>query len=189
MSSPGVFATIQMTAKSVDGTSPLDLSNVIVGDINGNPVSITVNDGSVTVGEVGYFDTGQGTYPSIFGTHNGTITPNQTINVSKMYTYPCTGTGGHSEYAAFSNTTTGAEIANGTWKGYQGAGDYHYIIFEKSFMLEKDVTYNYTIRTGSYPQIHHRSSLPTENGWINCTEFIDANGKTYTDWIPAIRLE
>ena len=58
MSSPGVFATIQMTAKSADGTSPLDLSNVIVGDINGNPVSITVNDGSVTVGEIGYFDTG-----------------------------------------------------------------------------------------------------------------------------------
>jgi hypothetical protein len=50
VSSSGVFATIQMTAKSVDGTSLLDLSNVIVGDINGNPVSITVNDGSVTVG-------------------------------------------------------------------------------------------------------------------------------------------
>lgn len=145
-------------------------------------------ESEINVGAV-YFDTGLGTYPSIFGTHNGTIKPNQTINVSKMYTYPCTGTGGHSEYAAFSNTTTGAEIANGTWKGYQGAGDYHYIIFEKSFMLEKDVTYNYSLRTGSYPQIHHRSALPTENGWINCTEFIDANGKTYTDWIPAIRLE
>ena len=50
VSSPGVFATIQMTAKSVEGTLPLDISNVIVGDINGNPVSITVNDGSVTIG-------------------------------------------------------------------------------------------------------------------------------------------
>jgi hypothetical protein len=38
-----------MTAKSAAGTSPLDLSNVIVGDINGNPVAITVNDGSVTI--------------------------------------------------------------------------------------------------------------------------------------------
>ena len=49
VSSPGVFATIQMTAKSAEGTSTLDISNVIVGDVNGNPVSITVNDGSVTV--------------------------------------------------------------------------------------------------------------------------------------------
>ena len=128
-------------------------------------------------------------YPSIFGTHNGTITPNQTIAVSKLYTYPCTGTGGHSEYVAFYNVTTGAEIANGTWNGYQGAGDYHYIIFENSFLLKKDATYNYTVRTGSYPQIHHTSALPTANGWINCTEFTDANGKKYNNWIPAIRLE
>ena len=49
VSTPGVFATIQMTAKSAAGTSTLDLSNVIVGDINGNPVAITVNDGSVTI--------------------------------------------------------------------------------------------------------------------------------------------
>ncbi|MHC1611452.1 MAG: hypothetical protein ACXQTW_07675, partial [Candidatus Methanospirareceae archaeon] len=50
-------------------------------------------------------------------------------------------------------------------------------------------TYNYTIRTGSYPQIHHTSALPTANGWINCSEFVDANGKKYEEWIPAIRLE
>jgi|GEM_PF-2019750 len=49
VSSPGVFATIHMTAQSVEGTSLLDLSNVIVGDINGNPVSVIVSDGSVTV--------------------------------------------------------------------------------------------------------------------------------------------
>ena len=50
VSSPGVSATIRMTAKMVDGTSLLDLSNVIVGDINGNAVSTTVNDGSVIIG-------------------------------------------------------------------------------------------------------------------------------------------
>ena len=71
------------------------------------------------------FDTGLGTYPSIMGTHNGTITPNQTIIVSKLYTYPCTGTGGHTESVAFYNATTGEEIVNGTWNGYQGAGDYY----------------------------------------------------------------
>jgi len=50
------------------------------------------------------FDTGSGTYPSISGTHNGTITPNQTIIATKLYTYPCEGTGGHTKYAAFYNT-------------------------------------------------------------------------------------
>jgi len=164
-------------------------ANIIMdnNDPDENPTIVPVN---LTVCEPEPFDTGspENPYSSLFGTHNGTITPNQTITVSKLYTHPCAGTGGHSEYVAFYNATTGEEIANGTWTGYQGAGDYHYIVFEKSFRLEKDVTYNYTIRTGSYPQIHHTSALPTANGWINCTEFTDANGKEYTDWIPAIRL-
>ena len=56
------------------------------------------------------------------------------------------------------------------------------------FTLLANETYNYTIKTGSYPQIHHTPALPTTNGWINCTEFTDANGKEYKDWIPAIKL-
>ena len=50
VSSPGVFATIRMTAKMSDGTSPLDLSNVIVGDIQAAPISTTVNNGSIIIG-------------------------------------------------------------------------------------------------------------------------------------------
>ncbi len=50
VSSPGTFATITFTAGITGGTSPLDLSNVIVGDINGDPVSVKVTDGSVTIG-------------------------------------------------------------------------------------------------------------------------------------------
>jgi len=64
------------------------------------------------------FDTGSGTYPSISGTHKGTITPNQTIIAAKLYTYPCVGTGGHTEYAAFYNTN-GTLIAEAHWNGYQ----------------------------------------------------------------------
>jgi hypothetical protein len=137
------------------------------------------------------FDTGrpENPYPSIFGTHNGTITPYHDINVSNMYTYPCPGTGGHTEYVAFYNATTGEEIANGTWNGYQGAGDYYYIEFDSPFVLQATVTYNYTIITGSYPQIIHNQTLTNEYGTITCTEFIDANGKKYNSWIPAIRLE
>ncbi|NQE05560.1 NitT/TauT family transport system substrate-binding protein [ANME-1 cluster archaeon GoMg1] len=132
------------------------------------------------------FDTGQpkNSYPSISGTHNGTITLNVTIEVSKLYTYPCPGTGGHTEYARIWNSSLDT---NATWNGY--VGDWHKISFNKTLMLVANETYNYTIITGSYPQIHHTPSLPTANGCINCTEFIDANGKTYYDWIPAIRLE
>ena len=131
------------------------------------------------------FDTGPGTYPSIFGTHNGTIKPNQTITVSKLYTYPCEGTGGHTEHMKIWNKT--GIIAEAHWKGYQS--DWHNITFNKTFTLVANETYNYTIRTGSYPQIIHKHIANVTGGTITCTEFTDANGRRYKDWIPAIRLE
>ncbi|MCK4735232.1 MAG: hypothetical protein KAT65_22455, partial [Methanophagales archaeon] len=143
------------------------------GMYNYPPVSFTC--------EATTFDTGKGTYPSIFGTHNGTITPNKDILADRIYTYPCEGTGGHTEFAMVWNETTG-DCAVANWNGY--IGDYHNIPFNTTLTLRKGVVYNYTIRTGSYPQIHHTDALPTANGWINCTGFVDANGKKYNDWIP-----
>jgi len=130
------------------------------------------------------FDTGKGDYPSISGIHNGTITPFIDINVSKMYTYPCHGTGGHTEYVKIWNSTDWNVTA--TWEGY--TGDWHNISFDEPFILQADEEYNYTIRTGSYPQIIHEPSKDVIGGTITCTDFEDANGKTYTDWIPAIKL-
>ena len=131
------------------------------------------------------FDTGapKNPYPSIFGTHNGTIKPDNDIFVQRMYTYPCSGTGGHTEYVKIWNETWNI-MAN--WTGYKG--DWHNISFDKTFTLIANETYNYTFRTGSYPQIHHTPARPTANGWINCSEFVDANGRVYYDWIPAIKL-
>ena len=127
-------------------------------------------------------------YPSISGTHNGTIKPSHDIYVTKMYTYPCAGTGGHSEYVWIYGN--GMNVS-ASWNGYQGAGDYHYVVFSVPFTLtlEANVTYNYTIKTGSYPQIHHTDRLETDDGVITCDNFVDTNGKVYTNWIPAIRLE
>jgi len=122
-------------------------------------------------------------YPSIFGTHNGTITPNQTITVSTLYTYPCEGTGGHTEYARIWNLTLNVSA---NWDGYKE--DWHNISFNKSFTLVKNKTYNYTIVTGSYPQIIHESPFNATGGTITCDKFIDANGWVYYDWIPAIKL-
>ena len=123
-------------------------------------------------------------YPSIAGTHNGTIKPSQNIDVQKLYTYPCPGTSGHTEYARIWNSTLNATA---TWQGYQT--DWRNITFNDTFTLVANETYNYTIRTGSYPQIIHNQTFTNEYGTLTCTEFTDANGKKYYDWIPAIRLE
>ena len=129
-------------------------------------------------------------YPSIMGTHKGEIEPSCNINVSKLYTYSCVGTGGHTKSIKLEEN--GIPIANGTWNGYQD--DYHSITIHNVsgasyVMLYKGHKYNYTIVTGSYPQIIHEPSKEVTGGTITCTLFTDANGKTYTDWIPAIRLE
>ncbi|MFZ2070448.1 MAG: hypothetical protein WAV32_02360 [Halobacteriota archaeon] len=103
----------------------------------------------------------------------------------KMFTYSCIGTGGHTEQVRIWNNSGWDVTAN--WTGYQG--DLDTIFFTPSFSLLAGETYNYTIRTGSYPQIHHTNRLSTLAGVITCTEFIDANGNKYWDWIPAIKLD
>ena len=134
------------------------------------------------------FDTGPGDYPSIMGVHNGTITPYTNISVNKIYTYPCAGTGGHTEYVKIwiAQNNSSSWNVTATWEGY--VDDWHNITFEMPFTLEAGVEYNYTIKTGSYPQIIHKPRLETKEGEITCLQFEDANAKIYHDWIPAIKL-
>ncbi len=133
-----------------------------------------------------YFDTQGGAYPSIGGTHNGTITPfYDIIDITKLYTYPCIGTGGHTESVKIWNSTTGWNVT-ATWNGY--VGDWHNLSFNYSFTLYANETYNYTIRTGSYPQVIHAESKDVTGGRITCSEFVDVNGKRHEGWIPAIRV-
>jgi hypothetical protein len=154
-----------------DEWSPIRVDNIRIAAIGKEPT----------------FDTKQSKnpYPSIMGTHKGEIKPSCTINVSKLYTYSCVGTSGHTESIELHENTT--LIASGTWNGYQD--DYHKITITPSVILQAGHTYNYTIVTGSYPQIIHAKSKDVMGGTITCTSFVDANGKTYNDWIPAIRLE
>jgi parallel beta-helix repeat protein len=131
------------------------------------------------------FATGAGTYPSIPGRYRGTITPNRTIIVRHLSTYPCPGTGGHSEYVKLWNSSTGWNVT-ATWHGYQS--DWQHLSFEEPFIFEADETYNYSITTGSYPQIIHAEAWNATGGVITCTSCEDANGNVHTDWIPAIQL-
>ncbi|RLG56894.1 MAG: hypothetical protein DRN83_03065 [Hadesarchaea archaeon] len=49
VSSPEVFATVRFKAKMVEGTSELELENVVVGDSGGHAVPVWVEDGEVHV--------------------------------------------------------------------------------------------------------------------------------------------
>jgi len=93
------------------------------------PVNLTV-----LPREVGYFDTSQSAnpYPSIPGTHNGTLTPFCDLTVRKLYTYACPGTGGHTEYAAF-YYPNGTLLAEAYWKGYDG--DWHNLSFNTQYAV------------------------------------------------------
>jgi len=80
-------------------------------------LTVTDDDGAtnstskaVKVIEKGIFDTGEpeNPYPSIFGMHNGTITPYKDIYVERMFTYSCKGTGGHSKCVWVRNTEWGS---------------------------------------------------------------------------------
>jgi len=124
-------------------------------------------------------------YPGISGTHNGTLIPDEDIEVNRLYTYACTGTGGHTEYVRIWDANGNVD-SQGNWSGYPG--DYHNVTISPAITLLQGHTYNYTIETGSYPQIVHAKSKPVTGGTITCTKFTDANGKRYTNCIPAIRL-
>jgi len=125
-------------------------------------------------------------YPSISGRHYGNITPAHDVYVTSLFTRTCEGTGGHTEYVKIWNDTW--DGVEGRWRGY--TGNWHTIPFDEAFMLTEGETYYYHMETGSYPKIHHNKSvLDVSDGTMTCTNFTDANGRIYNDWIPAIRLE
>jgi hypothetical protein len=181
--------TYIVTAPDTEGT--YTFSGILI-DEDKNEYEIGGDTEIVVKQATGQFDTGSpNPYPSIFGTHTGTVTPSQTITVQKLYTYPCPGTCGHTE--SIELYENGTLIANGTWNGYKG--DWHKIWLNSvagtpNVTLLKDHVYSYIIRTGSYPGIIHETSFNATGGTITCTDFTDANGKSYfMGWIPAIRFE
>jgi hypothetical protein len=173
------FSDTWNTAAAAEGSYEL-IGYVLYESTATDPVSVIVR----TVPDA--FDTGASAlpYPSLAGTHNGTIMPLCNITVSNLYTYSCTGTGGHAE--SIELYENGTLLASGTWDGY--GGDWHNITIYPTVTLQTGHVYNYTIRTGSYPQIIHEPSWNATGGTITCTSFVDINRKRHEGWIPAIRL-
>jgi hypothetical protein len=180
----------------------IDMSVKVIADTNGE-FKLDVNTGGIPLGEFmitagsinktvkvvstkPVFDTGspEYPYPSMCGTHNGTLTPNQTITVSKLYTYSCPGTCGHTERVTIWNDK--GVIVDANWTGYRG--DWRNITFD-AVTLVAGATYNYSFCTGSYPLIIHERTANVTGGTITCAQFTDANGNVYFDWIPAIILK
>jgi len=179
----------------------IDMSIKVIADTNGD-LKLDVNTGGIPLGEFvitagainktvkvvstkPVFDTGlsEHPYPSMCGTHNGTLTPNQTIAVSKLYTYSCPGTCGHTERVTIWNDK--GVIVEANWTGYRG--DWRNITFDAVTLVAGE-TYNYSFCTGSYPQIIHERTANVTGGTITCSQFTDANGNVYIDRIPAIIL-
>jgi hypothetical protein len=187
----GTLASILFTTNSsANATALVTLSDLLLADANGTVIPVEgIANATVNIVEPvqPVFDTGRGSYPSISGIHNGTITPSVTLNVSKLYTYPCPGTAGHAEYARLANENESWSIETVPWPGY--VGEWHYLDFPQPVMLQANETYHYTLRTASYPELIHLPLHETTGGTITCSEFVDANGNTRSGWIPAIRLE
>ena len=78
------------------------------------------------------FDTGrpENPYPSISGEFVGTIRTNKKIIATKLYTYPCEGTGGHTEHVLIWNKTW---CAYAEWDGYKE--DWMNISFNRTVIL------------------------------------------------------
>jgi hypothetical protein len=180
-----VGEVLQFNATGLQGIHPTVIEHTVTQDeVNtGGLYNFTITLETEPVS----FDTGtsDNPYPSIPGVYNGTIKPDRQIEANAIYTYACPGTGGHAEYVRIWGTGVD-EVAS--WNGY--TGDWRNLTFNESFVLHQHETYNYTIRTGSYPQIIHTHSEAYEayGGEITCTEFRDANGITHENWLPAIRL-
>lgn len=188
----GTLTTITFQASGEDGVADFFFKKLTLSNTTGYRIlNVTVINGTVEITEASsIFDTGapQNPYPGIMGEHNGTIIPDQRIEVNTIYTYSCPGTGGHTEFVRL----WGPDVdTTATWAGY--VDDWHNLTFDNTFTLEPGVEYNYTIRTGSYPQIIHVQSgdyKEVTGGKLKCTKFVDANGRrnTNTNWIPAFRL-
>ncbi len=125
VSTSGTFATITMTAGSTEGTCNFILSNVIIGDAQGQSVSVSIDNGQVII------DTNEAPVLSSIG--------NKSVNegVSLQFTISATDPDDDSMTYSASNLPTGATFDTDTqafsWTPtYTQSGTYASVCFEVS---------------------------------------------------------
>ncbi len=125
VSTAGTFAVITLVAGTVDGTSSLELSNVVAGDINGNSVPIILAGGEVAV------DVNQSPLLASIG--------NRSVNEGELlqFTVSATDPDGDALTYSASNLPSGASFTPATrlfsWTPTSGqAGTYSNVRFEVS---------------------------------------------------------
>ncbi len=119
----GTFAVITLTAGSAGGSSPLTLSNVVVGDIGGHSVPVSVTNGTVSVNR-----------PPVLASIGG-----KTVNEGKLLTFTVSATepdGDPLTYSASgmpSGATFNPTTKIFTWTpSYRQAGSYSTVSFNVS---------------------------------------------------------
>jgi hypothetical protein len=123
VSTQGTFATITFTSKPQSGSCPLALANVVVGDINGSPVTVSVVSGTVTMDR-----------PPVLNTI-GSRSINEGATLS--FTISATDADGDAMTYSASNLPVGATFSSATrtftWTpGYSQAGAYASVRFQVS---------------------------------------------------------
>jgi hypothetical protein len=136
VSATGILAAITMTAKTTAGTCSLNLSNVIVGDINGQAISSTTSNGQVVI------TTNHAPVLSSIG--NKTVNENQTLS----FIISSTDVDGNTLTYSASNLPSGANFNASTrtfsWTpSYTQAGSYtgvHFQVSDGSLTASEDIT-------------------------------------------------
>ena len=133
VASTGTFATITLTAGDVGGTCPLTLSGVVVGNIDGQAVPVSVVNGQVTVN-----------LPPVLALIGG-----KSINESELLTFTISATDADGDQLVYSasNLPDGAsfdpETKTFSWTPrYDQAGIYtvHFEVSDGVLTDEEDVT-------------------------------------------------
>ena len=164
VSAAGTFAVITMTATANSGISPLTLANVIVGDINGNSISVNLINGQVV-----------NTPPSIT---TSSLT-NGTVGVA--YSQTLAASGGTTPYTwSIASGTLPAGLAlsaGGVIAGTPTTGGPTAVTFRVTDSTSATATKSLSITINSPPSIT-TGSLPTWTVGVAYSQTLAATGGT-----------
>jgi hypothetical protein len=176
----GTFAVITMTAGSSGGSSPLTLSNVIIGDIDGNSISVTVNDGTVSMNQP----------PVLYNIGNHTVNEGELLTFTVSANDPDGDTLMYSASGLPSGATFNPATKIFTWTpSYRQAGSYssvHFTVYDNTTNDTEDIviTVNNVYQTDingdgivnvlDIINVAQHWNETGVNGWI--TEDINENG-------------